>query len=111
MGFLEDTGMRTNQFSNLALVFYVSYLFFEFPTGYLMQRLPTAKYLGMNGRSPERLGYTRIDGSSHPLGSFDHLELRSEELPRTDRPPRSPRLLRKRCRSLVRLPRPEGPRR
>ncbi|GES61392.1 allantoate permease [Aspergillus terreus] len=48
MGFLEDTGMRTNQFSNLALVFYVSYLFFEFPTGFLMQRLPTAKYLGMN---------------------------------------------------------------
>ncbi|KAI9372632.1 allantoate permease [Aspergillus egyptiacus] len=48
MGFLEDTGMRTNQFSNLALVFYVSYLFFEFPTGYLMQRLPTAKYLGAN---------------------------------------------------------------
>ncbi|KAL4891783.1 allantoate permease [Aspergillus ambiguus] len=48
MGFLEDTGMRTNQFSNLALVFYVSYLFFEFPTGYLMQRLPTAKYLGLN---------------------------------------------------------------
>ncbi|KAF9888327.1 hypothetical protein FE257_008760 [Aspergillus nanangensis] len=48
MGFLEDTGMRTNQFSNLALVFYVSYLFFELPTGYLMQRLPTAKYLGLN---------------------------------------------------------------
>ncbi|EAU35466.1 conserved hypothetical protein [Aspergillus terreus NIH2624] len=51
MGFLEDTGMRTNQFSNLALVFYVSYLFFEFPTGYLMQRLPTAKYLGMNAKN------------------------------------------------------------
>lgn len=43
--------MQTNQFSNLALAFYVSYLFFEFPTGYLMQRLPTAKYLGLNGRS------------------------------------------------------------
>jgi hypothetical protein len=50
MGLLKDTGMQTDQFSNLALAFYVSYLFFEFPTGYLMQRLPIAKYLGLNGR-------------------------------------------------------------
>ncbi|PYH80634.1 allantoate permease [Aspergillus uvarum CBS 121591] len=48
MGLLDDTGMRTDQFSHLALVFYASYLFFELPTGYLMQRLPTAKYLGLN---------------------------------------------------------------
>ncbi|KAF7115295.1 hypothetical protein CNMCM5793_001931 [Aspergillus hiratsukae] len=48
MGLLKDTGMQTDQFSKLALAFYVSYLFFEFPTGYLMQRLPTAKYLGLN---------------------------------------------------------------
>ncbi|PYH98214.1 allantoate permease [Aspergillus ellipticus CBS 707.79] len=48
MGLLDDTGMRTDQFSNLALAFYVSYLFFELPTGYLMQRLPIAKYLGLN---------------------------------------------------------------
>ncbi|TPR08267.1 Sphingolipid long chain base-responsive protein PIL1 domain protein [Aspergillus niger] len=48
MGLLDDTGMRTDQFSNLALAFYVSYLFFELPTGYFMQRLPTAKYLGLN---------------------------------------------------------------
>lgn len=26
----------------------MTYLAFEFPTGYLMQRLPTAKYLGAN---------------------------------------------------------------
>lgn len=51
MGLLADTGMRTDQFSNLALAFYVSYLFFELPTGYFMQRLPTAKYLGMNGKT------------------------------------------------------------
>jgi hypothetical protein len=50
MGLLKDTGMQTDQFSKLALAFYVSYLFFEFPTGYLMQRLPIAKYLGLNGR-------------------------------------------------------------
>ncbi|KAI9730684.1 MAG: hypothetical protein M1834_005652 [Cirrosporium novae-zelandiae] len=37
-----------DQFSLLALVFYVTYLAFELPTGYLMQRLPTAKYLGVN---------------------------------------------------------------
>ncbi|CAK4034370.1 major facilitator superfamily transporter [Lecanosticta acicola] len=42
-----DTGMTKDQFSNLALVFYVSYLAFEFPHGYGMQRLPTAKYLGV----------------------------------------------------------------
>ncbi|KAF7125849.1 hypothetical protein CNMCM5793_002142 [Aspergillus hiratsukae] len=48
MGLLTDTHMDTNEFSYLALAFYVSYLFFELPTGYLMQRLPTAKYLGLN---------------------------------------------------------------
>ncbi|KAK8022095.1 allantoin permease [Apiospora rasikravindrae] len=48
MGLQEDTGIAGDQFSQLALVFYVTYLAFEFPTGYLMQRLPTAKYLGAN---------------------------------------------------------------
>ena len=48
MGLLKDAHIDTNQFSLLALVFYVTYLIFEMPTGYLMQRLPTAKYLGAN---------------------------------------------------------------
>ncbi|KAG6367732.1 hypothetical protein INS49_001927 [Diaporthe citri] len=48
MGLREDTSITADQFSQLALVFYVTYLAFEFPTGYLMQRLPTAKYLGVN---------------------------------------------------------------
>jgi len=48
MGLQEDAGLSGNQFSVLALAFYVTYLAFEFPTGYLMQRLPTAKYLGAN---------------------------------------------------------------
>lgn len=48
MGLQEDTGITGDQFSLLALVFYVTYLAFEFPTGYLMQRFPTAKYLGAN---------------------------------------------------------------
>lgn len=49
MGLLTDTNMRTNEFSDLTLAFYVTYLVFELPTGFLMQRLPTAKYLGLNG--------------------------------------------------------------
>ncbi len=48
MGLQKDTHITGDQFSQLALVFYVTYLAFEFPTGYLMQRLPTAKYLGAN---------------------------------------------------------------
>ncbi|KAI0834472.1 allantoate permease [Hypoxylon sp. FL0890] len=48
MGLQQDTGITGNQFSLLATLFYVTYLAFEFPTGYLMQRLPTAKYLGAN---------------------------------------------------------------
>ena len=49
MGLYEDTGITKDQFALLALIFYVTYLVFESPTGYLMQRLPTAKYLGANG--------------------------------------------------------------
>lgn len=48
MGLVSDTKMRTNQFSNLTQAFYVIYLFFELLTGYLMQRLPTARYLDFN---------------------------------------------------------------
>jgi MFS family permease len=47
MGIYEDAHINGDQFSNLALLFYVSYLAFEFPHGYGMQRLPTAKYLGI----------------------------------------------------------------
>jgi sugar phosphate permease len=46
MGLYEDANITTSQFSNLALIFYVSYLALEFPHGYGMQRLPTGKYLG-----------------------------------------------------------------
>lgn len=47
MGLQADTGTSASQFSYLALAFYVSYLAFEIPQGYLMQRFPTAKYLGI----------------------------------------------------------------
>ena len=48
MNLEKNTHITGDQFSQLALVFYVTYLAFEFPTGFLMQRLPTAKYLGAN---------------------------------------------------------------
>lgn len=47
MGLSEDANLTGNQFSTLALIFYVSYLGVEFPHGYAMQRFPTAKYLGV----------------------------------------------------------------
>jgi hypothetical protein len=46
MGILEDADLDTEQFGTLSLLFYVAFLAFEFPHAYLMQRLPTAKYLG-----------------------------------------------------------------
>ena len=46
MGLREDTRINTNQYANLSLLFYVAYLAFEIPHAYLMQRFPTAKYLG-----------------------------------------------------------------
>jgi hypothetical protein len=51
MGFIEDTHMKGNDFSYLAMTFYVSFFVFELPHGYMMQRFPTAKYLGINGKS------------------------------------------------------------
>ncbi|TQV92020.1 allantoate permease [Cordyceps javanica] len=48
MGIKEDTGITGNQFSLLATIFYISFIACEFPTGYLMQRLPLARYLGAN---------------------------------------------------------------
>ncbi|KAJ9156839.1 Major facilitator superfamily transporter [Coniochaeta hoffmannii] len=47
MGLQADTNTTPDQFSYLALAFYCSYLICEIPQGYLMQRFPTAKYLGV----------------------------------------------------------------
>ncbi|KAL9533038.1 Thiamine pathway transporter [Sphaerulina musiva] len=46
MGLEEDTNMSKDEYSHLALIFYVSYLAFEFPHAYGMQKLPTARYIG-----------------------------------------------------------------
>lgn len=47
MGLRADTGISADQFSQLAMIFYVSYLAFEFPHAYGMQRFPTGKYIGI----------------------------------------------------------------
>jgi sugar phosphate permease len=47
MGLQADTATTPDQFSYLALAFYCSYLVCEIPQGYLMQRFPTAKYIGI----------------------------------------------------------------
>lgn len=46
MGIREDLNLDTNQYANLSLLFYVAFLIFELPHAYMMQRFPTAKYLG-----------------------------------------------------------------
>ncbi|KAE8450991.1 hypothetical protein EG329_005431 [Mollisiaceae sp. DMI_Dod_QoI] len=46
MGLAKDTHTSASEFSYLATAFYVSYLFCEIPHGYLVQKLPVAKYLG-----------------------------------------------------------------
>ncbi|KAH7014549.1 allantoate permease [Microdochium trichocladiopsis] len=45
MGMRKDTNITGDQYSQLAMLFYVTYLAFEFPGAYLVQRLPTAKFL------------------------------------------------------------------
>ena len=47
MGLQKDTNISAGQFSQLAMIFYVSYLAFEFPHAWGMQRFPTGKYIGI----------------------------------------------------------------
>ncbi|KAK5942996.1 hypothetical protein PMZ80_004001 [Knufia obscura] len=47
MGLQEDTNITGDQYSQLAMIFYVSYLAFEFPHAWGMQRFPTGKYIGV----------------------------------------------------------------
>ncbi len=51
MGIFEDVNMPPNGYSHLAIAFYYSFLICEPIQAYLIQRFPTAKYLGMNGTS------------------------------------------------------------
>ncbi|KAK1986956.1 major facilitator superfamily transporter [Colletotrichum cereale] len=47
MGLQDDTKITGDQYSQLAMIFYVSYLAFEFPHAWGMQRFLTAKYIGI----------------------------------------------------------------
>ncbi|KAK5096549.1 hypothetical protein LTS08_007422 [Lithohypha guttulata] len=47
MGLQRDTNINGDQYSQLAMIFYVSYLAFEFPHAWGMQRFKTAKYIGV----------------------------------------------------------------
>lgn len=68
MGIREDNNIDTNEYSHLALAFYVTFLFFELPQGYALQRFPTAKYLGINGESEIRLIAHELKSYSYSLG-------------------------------------------
>lgn len=61
MGVIEDTHMPDNGFSHLAMAFYVSFLVCEPLQSFLIQRLPTAKLLGANGKTTRGLFRTAID--------------------------------------------------
>lgn len=96
--------MRTNQYSNLTMAFYVTYLVFELPTGYLMQRLPTAKYLGFNGMLLSSWCITLAKSFSRIMGPHDHFELCGKELWWSYGSSSTIRMLRKRYCPSVRVP-------
>ncbi|EJD48810.1 MFS general substrate transporter [Auricularia subglabra TFB-10046 SS5] len=48
MGIVEDTGLHGQQYAWLTTCLYLAVLVWEFPTNRLIQRLPIAKYLGIN---------------------------------------------------------------
>jgi cyanate permease len=48
MGLKKDTGLNAAQYSYLATFFYVTFAVFQPLHGYLMQKFPTSKYLGVN---------------------------------------------------------------
>ena len=47
-GLVKDTHLVGNEYSWVSSVFYFGYLFWEYPTSYLLQKLPTGKYVGAN---------------------------------------------------------------
>ncbi|KAF2091504.1 MFS general substrate transporter [Saccharata proteae CBS 121410] len=47
-GLKEDTHLHGSQYSWVSSVFYFGYLFWEYPTSVLIQRLPVGKYVAIN---------------------------------------------------------------
>lgn len=46
MGIREDANLTTEEYGTLSWIFYLGFLFCQFPHAYFLQRLPSAKYLG-----------------------------------------------------------------
>ncbi|KAI9305535.1 major facilitator superfamily domain-containing protein [Cunninghamella echinulata] len=46
LGILEDTKTDNDQYGFLGSIFYIGFIIFQIPNSYLIQRLPTSKYLG-----------------------------------------------------------------
>ncbi|KAI9309366.1 major facilitator superfamily domain-containing protein [Cunninghamella echinulata] len=47
LGIMEDTHITKEQFGWLGALFYVGYIAFQIPNNFLIQRLPTSKYMGI----------------------------------------------------------------
>jgi hypothetical protein len=88
MGLRQDTNSTASQFSYLAIAFYVGYLVCEIPNGYMIQKFPVAKYLGLWSKLSE---YPRFfndnhktpmnsDARSRSLGSMRDSQLRQYQL-------------------------------
>lgn len=48
MGMTKDLGMHGQDFSWMATAFFIAYAVAEFPQGYLLQKFPVSKVLGVN---------------------------------------------------------------
>lgn len=48
LGLGEDTGLKGQQYSWVSSIFYFGYFFWEYPTTYLIQKMPIGKYVGVN---------------------------------------------------------------
>jgi sugar phosphate permease len=94
MGLKEDTGTTASQFSYLTLAFYVSYCVCEIPQGYLMQRFPTAKYLGLQVILWEYVSLPfGVTYRSNNFQDMCHSELRMQEFCFASCPSSPPRML------------------
>jgi hypothetical protein len=47
-GLIGDTGLRGQEYSWVSSIFYFGYFFWEYPTTFLIQKLPIGKYVGVN---------------------------------------------------------------
>jgi hypothetical protein len=47
-GLNEDTGLKGQEYSWVSSIFYFGYFLWEYPTTFLIQKLPVGKYVGVN---------------------------------------------------------------